>query len=180
MARRHRCGWSLCLLPLLAIVGLAPMLAQGGHPRHRDHDWVAPAKDAAKVNPLANRPETALGGQKVFQQRCSTCHGDAGHGTTKAPDLTGRDVQAQSDGALFWKITGGNSHQGMPAFSFLPELQRWQLVLHLRAAAGSVQLGSSIPWGECAVASRFAERPSSRARIRCGASSLRYLGSMMN
>jgi ribosomal protein S6E (S10) len=44
-------------------------------------------------------------------------------------------VQAQTDGALFWKISGGNSHQGMPAFSFLPDPQRWQLVLHLRAIA---------------------------------------------
>jgi ribosomal protein S6E (S10) len=44
-------------------------------------------------------------------------------------------VQQQSDGALFWKISGGNSRQGMPAFSFLPEPQRWQLVLHIRASA---------------------------------------------
>jgi hypothetical protein len=42
------------------------------------------------------------------------------------------DVQAQSDGALFWKISSGNTHSGMPAFSFLPEPQRWQLVLRLR------------------------------------------------
>jgi len=44
-------------------------------------------------------------------------------------------VQVQSDGALYWKITGGNTRGGMPTFSFLPELQRWQLVMHLRTLA---------------------------------------------
>ena len=41
-------------------------------------------------------------------------------------------VQQQSDGTLFWKITNGNPDRGMPSFSRLPELQRWQLVLYLR------------------------------------------------
>jgi hypothetical protein len=44
-------------------------------------------------------------------------------------------VQAQTDGQLYWKINTGNTRAGMPAFSFLPELQRWQLVLQLRAIA---------------------------------------------
>ncbi len=41
-------------------------------------------------------------------------------------------VQQQSDGTLFWKITNGNVGPGMPAFSKLPEAQRWQIVLYLR------------------------------------------------
>jgi len=41
-------------------------------------------------------------------------------------------VQQQSDGTLFWKITNGNAGRGMPSFSKLPELQRWQLVLYIR------------------------------------------------
>jgi hypothetical protein len=44
-------------------------------------------------------------------------------------------VQVQTDGALFWKISTGNTRKGMPAFSFLPEAQRWQLVLRLRTLA---------------------------------------------
>jgi mono/diheme cytochrome c family protein len=107
----------------------------GSQERERDPGWLAPVEAAAKPNPLANRPGAEAGGQKVFRQRCATCHGDDGRGTRKAPDLTQADVQMQTDGALFWKISGGNSHQGMPAFSFLPEPQRWQLVLHLRAIA---------------------------------------------
>jgi mono/diheme cytochrome c family protein len=105
--------------------------------RERDASWVAPPAAGTRANPLQNRPEAAAGGGKLFEQRCTTCHGEDGRGTSKAPDLTQPDVQAQTDGALFWKISSGNTHAGMPAFSFLPELQRWQLVLHLRAAQDS-------------------------------------------
>jgi mono/diheme cytochrome c family protein len=105
--------------------------------RERDASWVAPPAAGLRGNPLQNRPEAAAGGGKLFEQRCTTCHGEDGRGTSKAPDLTQPEVQAQSDGALFWKISSGNTHAGMPAFSFLPEPQRWQLVLHLRAARDS-------------------------------------------
>jgi len=103
--------------------------------RERDSDWSAPPAAAAKVNPLLNRTDAAAGGDKLFQQRCATCHGEDGRGTAKAPDLNARETQAQTDGALYWKISSGNTHAGMPAFSFLPEPQRWQLVLSLRRRA---------------------------------------------
>src|SRR5258707_878254 len=132
---RHHGRWipASALGLVLTLVVAAPMLATpmtpltGGQERERDPGWLAPAEAAAKPNPLGNRPGAEAGGQKVFRQRCATCHGDDGRGTRRAPDLTQEDVQAQTDGALFWKISGGNSHQGMPAFSFLPEPQRWQL-----------------------------------------------------
>ena len=126
---------SLRLAVLLTLIAMVPALAQEAPTPDRDPSWLAPAKEASKPNPLANRPEAAAGGQKVFQQRCSTCHGDDGRGTTKAPNLASPDVRTQSDGALFWKIGGGNTRAGMPAFSFLPEAQRWQLVMHVRALA---------------------------------------------
>src|SRR2546423_15542238 len=99
----------------------------------RDIEWVAPAGAAARPNPLASRIDLAAGGKKIFSQRCAECHGAEARGTDRAPDLTAGDVQEQSDGALFWKISSGNTRTGMPSFSFLPEAQRWQLVLSLRA-----------------------------------------------
>lgn len=123
------------LVVFLALLGMVPTLAQDVRPHDRDPHWAAPAKDAGRSNPLANHLEAAAGGRKLFQQRCATCHGGDGRGSAKAPDLTQPDVQAQSDGALYWKIGTGNTHSGMPAFSFLPEPRRWQLVLHLRALA---------------------------------------------
>lgn len=111
---------------------LTSLVIAGGQVRDRDATWRAPADQDSKLNPLANQRDALPGGQKIFRQRCATCHGDDAQGTTKAPSLCDSNVQAQTDGALFWKISGGNSHEGMPAFSFLPEVQRWQLVLALR------------------------------------------------
>lgn len=109
--------------------------------RQHDVSWRAPAAAGAKVNPLLNRRDAAAGGGKLFQQRCTTCHGDGGRGTAKGPDLTLPRVQAETDGELYWKISSGNTHAGMPAFSFLPALQRWQLVLHLRECARTIGYG---------------------------------------
>jgi len=128
---------SMRLALALTLCAVVRTPAQDNTPRDRDPTWMAPAHDAVKPNPLASRPEAEAGGRKLFQQRCSTCHGNDGRGTSKAPDLTQADVQAQSDGELFWKISSGNSRAGMPAFSFFPEAQRWQLVLHLRATASA-------------------------------------------
>jgi mono/diheme cytochrome c family protein len=124
---------------LTVVFALTALLAPGAQVRDRDATWLAPVEEASRLNPLATRTDAAAGGRKLFRQRCSACHGEDGRGTTKAPDLSQPAVQQQSDGALFWKISGGNSRQGMPAFSFLPEPQRWQLVLHIRAAASSLK-----------------------------------------
>lgn len=100
----------------------------------QDPGWRAPAEAAARRNPLASRPEAAAGGEKLFRRNCVECHGEDGSGLVKknAADLQLPFVQEQSDGVLFWKITNGNMDRGMPSFSRLPELQRWQLVLYLR------------------------------------------------
>jgi mono/diheme cytochrome c family protein len=68
----------------------------------------------------------------LFQRECVECHGVDGTGRKKAANLTLPVVQAQPDGVLHWKITNGNPDRGMPSFSRLPELQRWQIVLYLR------------------------------------------------
>ena len=107
--------------------------AQSGAGRDRQGPWIAPAMAASRTNPLAERLETAAGGRKLFENRCTACHGEDGRGTDRGPDLTARSVQSQSDGALFWKIGSGNTRGGMPSFSFLPDLQRWQIVQHLRS-----------------------------------------------
>ncbi len=100
----------------------------------QDAGWRAPAEAVSRPNPLASRPEAAAGGEKLFKRNCVECHGENGSGLAKknAADLLLPEVQAQSDGTLFWKITNGNTDRGMPSFSRLPELQRWQLVLYVR------------------------------------------------
>jgi mono/diheme cytochrome c family protein len=99
-----------------------------------DPAWQPPESAATKANPLAGSPELAAGGRKIFMKTCASCHGGTGEGlkAKKAADLQLPVVQQQSDGALFWKITNGNSRRGMPSFSGIPEMQRWQIVLYLR------------------------------------------------
>jgi mono/diheme cytochrome c family protein len=115
----------------LALLITATVLAQNQNYR-QDPRWQAPAEAVEKRNPLAERPDLAAGGKKLFTRNCAECHGKTGEGLKKAADLQLPMVQSQSDGALFWKITNGNPDRGMPSFSRLPELQRWQIVLYLR------------------------------------------------
>lgn len=100
--------------------------------------WQAPADAAAKTNPLAGKSQFAAGGKKLFARNCAQCHG-TGLGDTRnnAPVLASEQVQKDTDGALFWKITNGNTRTGMPSFSSLPDNQRWQLVLYIRTLTGT-------------------------------------------
>jgi len=120
-------------LLLIPIVCLSIAVAQNLAYR-QDPNWRVPPAAASRPNPLATKPETAAGGKKLFQRNCVECHGSQGTGLEKkhSADLQLPVVQEQSDGTLFWKITNGNAGKGMPSFSKLPELQRWQLVLYVR------------------------------------------------
>jgi mono/diheme cytochrome c family protein len=109
--------------------------AAGQNPSYRpDPDWHPSDDAAAKSNPLAHRPQAVAGGKKLFLRNCAECHNKDGSGILKkhSADLQLAMVQEQTDGVLFWKITNGNPDRGMPSFSKLPELERWQLVLFLR------------------------------------------------
>ena len=123
----------LLILVLILVLLVVPMaLAQNLNYR-QDPKWQVPQEAAEKKNPLAEQPELAAGGKKLFTRICVACHGRSGEGVKKnAADLQLPVVQTQSDGALFWKITNGNPDRGMPSFSRLTELQRWQIVLHMR------------------------------------------------
>jgi len=118
---------------MLLYMVAAVLLAQNpGY--QQDATWHAPADASSRQNPLASKPQTAAGGRKLFLRNCAECHGKPGAGieAKHSADLQLPIVQQQSDGVLFWKITNGNAARGMPSFSKLPELQRWQLVLYIR------------------------------------------------
>jgi mono/diheme cytochrome c family protein len=140
MTRR---SWFVSAGIVIATLGGVALHASSASRQETRSTWTAPPAADRLVNPLAGRSEAEAGGAKLFAQRCSQCHRDDGSGTSHAPALTGRRAQAQSDGAIYWKISSGNTRTGMPTFSSLPELQRWQLVLHLRALGSSHATGSS-------------------------------------
>jgi mono/diheme cytochrome c family protein len=122
------------LLSLLVLAIGCGLFALGQNAAYQpDPQWRAPATAVSRPNPLADKPETAAGGKKLFLRNCAECHGrnGAGMASKHSADLQLPVVQEQVDGTLFWKITNGNPGKGMPSFGRLPELQRWQLVLYI-------------------------------------------------
>lgn len=97
-----------------------------------DPKWVAPADAAAKKNPLAGNADALGGGKKLFMRHCAECHNEDGSGLKDAADLQLPEVQKQSDGSIFWKITNGNVKAGMPPFARLADTERWQIVSYVR------------------------------------------------
>ncbi|HYL14903.1 MAG TPA: c-type cytochrome [Terriglobales bacterium] len=118
---------------LLAVLAVVAASAGGQNTQSKtDPKWVAPADAAAKQNPLAGNAEAVAGGKKLFLRSCAECHGEDGAGIEDAANLQTPEVQKQTDGTLFWKITNGNVKKGMPPFARLPETQRWQIISFMR------------------------------------------------
>ncbi len=105
----------------------------------KNGSWVAPGSADKISNPLKDIAKASREGENIFNSQCFTCHGTDGKGDgpaavslhPKPADLTSARVQKQSDGAIFWKITNGNSP--MPSFKYaLTKDQRWELVDYIR------------------------------------------------
>jgi mono/diheme cytochrome c family protein len=103
--------------------------------------WVAPAMADKLVNPLKDNKEATEKGKSLFEINCQTCHGEKGIGNgpgsaglnPKPANLTSNEVQKQSDGAIFWKITTGFPPTAMISWrSNLSDKQRWELVDYIR------------------------------------------------
>jgi mono/diheme cytochrome c family protein len=97
-----------------------------------------PSADTIK-NPVKADDYSIAAGKTFYTRFCVTCHGEKGKGDgvasaglAKPPaDHTSTFVQNQTDGALFWIISMGNSP--MPFYrKTLTETQRWQIVNYMR------------------------------------------------
>ncbi|MGZ4900693.1 MAG: c-type cytochrome [Candidatus Angelobacter sp.] len=97
-----------------------------------DAKWVAPPDAVAKKNPLDGNSDALAGGKKLFMRHCAECHNEDGTGLQDAANLTLPEVQKQSDGSIFWKITNGNLKAGMPPFARVSDTERWQIVSFVR------------------------------------------------
>jgi mono/diheme cytochrome c family protein len=93
----------------------------------------APEKATSRANPLENDPDAFAAGRILFEDHCAECHGDNAEGGRKAPSLRESDVRDATPGTLFWLLTNGVVRKKMPAWSKLPEPQRWQLVRFLKS-----------------------------------------------
>jgi mono/diheme cytochrome c family protein len=92
-------------------------------------------------NPIPDNPESRKRGQKIYEDKCTSCHGSRGHGKTEmgkslnppAPDFTDRHMMKEmTDGEIFWKITTGKGP--MPSYKKeLSEKERWDLVNYIKS-----------------------------------------------
>jgi mono/diheme cytochrome c family protein len=120
----------------LTAAGAAPLCAQTAPPG----SWVAPARAALRVNPLPPTADAVKRGRDLFHRDCEQCHGVAGHGDgplglslqPRPANLPSEQVQSQSDGAFFWKITQG---RGMMPTATLGENEKWAVIDYLRSLA---------------------------------------------
>ena len=103
----------------------------------------APEKAASRANPLQNDPDALAAGRILFEDHCAECHGDDAKGGRKGPSLRVPDVLDATPGTLFWLLTNGVVRKKMPAWSKLPEPQRWQLVRFLKSAEAPKSLESA-------------------------------------
>ncbi|MBK6628257.1 MAG: cytochrome c [Flavobacteriales bacterium] len=108
-------------------------LPQQGEP------WTAPPEADRLADPMATNPKAVLLGGKVFGSLCWTCHGMEGRGDgpnavalqAVPADLGSDRVQAQTNGALYWKITKGRGE--MASYDHvLSREERWALAHYIR------------------------------------------------
>ncbi len=104
----------------------------------------APPEAAAQENPIPNTPETIEQGRNIYGIHCARCHGYVADGfgpyyqlySPHPANLISDEVQAQSDGALFWKTMTGDigtdlidEHEGEAT-----DEEVWTIIHYLRKA----------------------------------------------
>lgn len=106
---------------------------------YAQENWTAPEESKKIVNPYEGNTIAAQKGQKLYSKLCWTCHGKNGLGdgpagaglNPKPKSFADKDVQIQSDGELFWKLSNGKGMM-VPYKHSLNEEMRWQLINYIR------------------------------------------------
>ena len=104
-----------------------------------EDSWLGevPDADRQRPNPYAGQTEARDAGSRLFADHCAKCHGADALGRGKRPSLRSKEVQTATDGEIFWLLKNGNRRRGMPSWSALPELSRWQLVAYVKSLGQS-------------------------------------------
>jgi mono/diheme cytochrome c family protein len=101
--------------------------------------WQAPESSKDVLNPYEGNAIAAQKGKKLYSKLCWTCHGKTGQGdgpaasnlNPKPKNFSLDEVQKQSDGELFWKLSSGKGMM-VPYKHALNEEKRWQLINYIR------------------------------------------------
>jgi len=142
--RSKNSSLSVSFAVALLIVGAGIIVkAHEGH-RH------APASAKALKSPVDAGPANINAGHAAYVQNCAVCHAENGKGDESASsclavtptDLTRKDVQALTDGEIFWEITHGIGPSGMPSFANkISATARWQIVVYVRQLSSATGAG---------------------------------------
>ncbi len=102
-------------------------------------DWEVPAEYVNLENKYAGGDEDDIG-RDLYMKHCKSCHGKEGYGDgskageleTEMRDLTWEEVQAQTDGELFYKSIIGRDEMPNYEKKIPNEEDRWLLINFLR------------------------------------------------
>lgn len=103
----------------------------------------APASAKETKNPVAGQQSAIDAGKTLYARNCLACHGKAGQGTGNVPSLVSGKLKGVTEGEIFWFITKGSPDNGMPAWGFLPEEKRWQIVSYVEALSSGKATGAT-------------------------------------
>jgi mono/diheme cytochrome c family protein len=102
--------------------------------------WPVPASNKSMKNTVAADATSQADGKTLWNTHCKSCHGAKGLGDgskaaqlkTEPGDFSTAEVQSQTDGALFYKISEGRDD--MPSFKKkIPDGDElWSLVNYIR------------------------------------------------
>jgi mono/diheme cytochrome c family protein len=126
------------IINITVAVGVV-LLFSAGRINIKAPEWKAPAEADKLTNPVKGNAAATDAGKKIYVQFCVVCHGEKGKGDgiagisldPRPANHASQKVQAQTDGAIFWKITTGKPPMASYKTS-LTETQRWQLVNYIR------------------------------------------------
>lgn len=99
-------------------------------------EWLVPEDQKNIENPSAYNLGNVEKGKELYMKNCKSCHGDPGKHNglpliPPPPDITSEQMQQNTEGELFYKITHGRGP--MPQFeTTISEDDRWRLVNYIR------------------------------------------------
>ncbi|MGH9658606.1 MAG: c-type cytochrome [Bryobacteraceae bacterium] len=118
--------------------------------------WPQRVEEDNFENPLNDKADAVVAGQKQFVISCSACHGATGEGGRGPNIRDGRAIRRLSDRQLFTSIQKGVPGTDMPPVN-LPDEKIWQVAAFVRAlsapafetrVAGDVEAGRAIFFGK--------------------------------
>lgn len=125
------------------------------------HHAQIPDEYAGLTNLVPADEDSLARGSAIYEQHCTSCHGDGGMGDGPAgqqldpqPAAVAHTSRMLGDDYLFWRVSEGGSHDpfssAMPRWQdVLEDTDRWDVINYIRAlGSGQVMPGSGPRSGE--------------------------------